>query len=201
MVLRYIILLLFLLGLVLTSSCRSHRRSGRVTTVDVRDLDRLKSTSGKSTSQKGGSGTKSATTADAAKKLGVAVTSSDNQKLYATVAGWIGTPYKYGGASKSGVDCSGFVYSVYKEVYGKSLSRQSSAILANNCTSISKSKLREGDLVFFRTDGKKSSTPNHVGIYLKNGKFVHASTSNGVVVNDLGQNYYVKSFLTGGRVK
>ena len=90
---------------------------------------------------------------------------------------------------------------VYKAVFGKTLTRQSAGMLTDNCTKITKSQLREGDLVFFRTDGKKSSTPNHVGIYLKENKFIHASTSKGVVVSDLLQSYYVTNWITGGRVK
>ena len=134
-------------------------------------------------------------------KLEVNASSSDNAKLYSECASWLGAKYQYGGTTKSGVDCSGFVYMVYKAVYGKTLTRQSAGMLTDNCTKITKSQLREGDLVFFRTDGKKSSTPNHVGIYLKENKFIHASTSKGVVVSDLLQSYYVTNWITGGRVK
>lgn len=134
-------------------------------------------------------------------KLGVNASSTDNAKLYSECASWLGAKYQYGGTTKSGVDCSGFVYMVYKAVFGKTLTRQSAGMLTDNCTRITKSQLREGDLVFFRTDGKKSSTPNHVGIYLKENKFIHASTSKGVVVSDLLQSYYVTNWITGGRVK
>ncbi len=134
-------------------------------------------------------------------KLGVNASSTDNARLYSECASWLGASYKYGGTTKSGVDCSGFVYMVYKAVFGKTLTRQSAGMLTDNCTKITKSQLREGDLVFFRTDGKKSSTPNHVGIYLKENKFIHASTSKGVVVSDLLQSYYVTNWITGGRVK
>ena len=134
-------------------------------------------------------------------KLGVNASSTDNARLYSECASWLGASYKYGGTTKSGVDCSGFVYMVYKAVVGKTLTRQSAGMLTDNCTKITKNQLREGDLVFFRTDGKKSSTPNHVGIYLKENKFIHASTSKGVVVSDLLQSYYVTNWITGGRVK
>ena len=134
-------------------------------------------------------------------KLGVNASSTDNARLYSECASWLGASYKYGGTTKSGVDCSGFVYMVYKAVFGKTLTRQSAGMLTDNCTKITKNQLREGDLVFFRTDGKKSSTPNHVGIYLKENKFIHASTSKGVVVSDLLQSYYVTNWITGGRVK
>ncbi|WP_286076278.1 C40 family peptidase, partial [Parabacteroides goldsteinii] len=61
--------------------------------------------------------------------------------------------------------------------------------------------LQEGDLVFFKTGGGKKKTPNHVGIYLKNGKFIHTSTSRGVMVSSLSEPYYTRSWITGGRVK
>lgn len=134
------------------------------------------------------------------KKLGINVTSSDNIKLYREAASWVGTKYKYGGSSRNGVDCSGLTHLMYKSVYGKTLSRQSNLILTNDCKRISKSQLKEGDLIFFRTDGKKSSVPNHVGIYLKQNKFIHSSSSKGVVISDLTTDYYVKNWITGGKV-
>lgn len=135
------------------------------------------------------------------KKLGMTVTSSDNYNLYKEVAAWLGTPYKYGAMSKSGVDCSGFVYSVYQAVYRRTLQRSSASMLTDNCVRINKNQLKEGDLVFFRTDGKRTTTPNHVGIYLKNNKFAHSSTSKGVVVSDLTSDYYARTLISGGRVK
>lgn len=160
-----------------------------------------KNSSGSGTSQsKSAQGSSSAHTANC-KKLGVSAQSSDNTKLYSECASWLGTKYKYGGTSKSGVDCSGLTYMIYKSVYGKTLTRQSAGMLSDNCTKIKKSQLREGDLVFFRTDGKRSSTPNHVGIYLKENKFIHSSTSKGVIVSDLTQEYYVTNWIAAGRVK
>ena len=66
---------------------------------------------------------------------------------------------------------------------------------------VSRSKLQEGDLVFFRTGSGKKKVPNHVGIYLKNGKFIHTSTSKGVMVSSLSEPYYTRTWITGGRVK
>lgn len=132
--------------------------------------------------------------------FGVNITSSDNVRLYNEISSWLGTPYKYGAMSKSGVDCSGFVYQVYQAVYHKTLQRQSAMMLTENCTRINKNQLREGDLVFFRTDGKKTTTPNHVGIYLKNNKFAHSSSSKGVTVSDLTSDYYARALISGGRV-
>ena len=156
----------------------------------------------KKSNNKGSNGSKSGgSTSSISKKLGIQVTSSDNQKLYSEAASWIGTPYKYGGTSRAGVDCSGFTYLMYQSVYSKKISRQSAEILDKNCKKINKKDLREGDLVFFRTDGKRSSTPNHVGIYLKNNKFIHSSTSKGVVVSDLTSQYYIDNWIAAGRVR
>lgn len=134
-------------------------------------------------------------------KLGVHVSESDYRYLYSEAASWLGTPHRMGGNSKRGVDCSGFVAIIYRKVYGKQLSRSSANMLKYDCRKIRKGKLKEGDLVFFRTSKTKKKEPSHVGIYLKNGKFIHASTSKGVIVSNLSEPYYVRTWLTGGRVK
>lgn len=195
------------IGTVFFSSCSSSKKSASKTqSISLSQLSGSKGSS-KGSSSKPAKNTDSnkpsvgnMDAATASKKLGVRVTSSDNQKLYLTAASWIGTPYKYGGLSRGGVDCSGFTYTLYKEVYGKTLARQSKDMLTTNCKKTDKKSLKEGDLVFFRTDGKKSSVPNHVGVYLKDGKFVHASSSKGVVVSDLATEYYVNTFIAGGKV-
>lgn len=142
-----------------------------------------------------------ATNSALTKKMGFTVTQNDDINLYNIAAGWLGTPYKYGGNTKKGTDCSGLTNPIYNEAYGIKLSRSSADILTNNCTRIQKSQLSEGDLVFFRTDGRKSSIPNHVGIYLKDGMFIHSSTSKGVIISSIKADYYVKNWITGGRVR
>ena len=130
------------------------------------------------------------------------VAQHENEKkscLYDEVKSWIGTPYKYGGNNKRGVDCSGFVVQVYKKVYGVSLQRSSDLIYEKNCEKIKKNDLQEGDLVFFSTG--RSKKINHVGIYLKSDKFIHASSSRGVIVSDLDESYYVRTYVSSGRVK
>lgn len=124
----------------------------------------------------------------------------DNKRLYKEVKSWLGTPYKYAGSSKSGTDCSGFVMEVYKEVYHQKLERNSQKIFEKNCYEINKGDLKEGDLIFFNTGNKKRRI-NHVGIYLKENMFVHASSSRGVVVSDVRETYYVKHFVVAGRVR
>jgi Cell wall-associated hydrolases (invasion-associated proteins) len=74
-------------------------------------------------------------------------------------------------------------------------------MLMKNCRKIGKGRLREGDLVFFSTGNKAKAYVNHVGIYLKTNKFLHASTSKGVIVSDLDEPYYMRAWACGGRVE
>lgn len=104
------------------------------------------------------------------------------------------------GPRKKGVDCSGLTSAIYKKVYRKKLCRSSEEQRDRDCKKVLKRNLKEGDLVFFH-NGKKKKKASHVGIYLKDGKFVHASTSVGVVVSSLNERYYDKHWLQGGRVK
>ncbi len=120
--------------------------------------------------------------------------------LYAEVSFWLGTPYRYGGNSKSGTDCSGFVGEVFQKVYAKQLERSSDGQAQKDVRKISKHKLKAGDLVFFRT-APKSKKVDHVGIFLKDGYFIHASTSKGVIVSSLNEEYYKRTWQKGGRVK
>lgn len=133
--------------------------------------------------------------------LGLNKDRKDNVALYKEAASWLHVPHVDGGTSRKGTDCSFLVYTVYKTVYNKTLERNSARMLKRNCERISRSKLKEGDLVFFSTGGKSKSYVTHVGIYLKNNEFLHASTSKGVIVSDLDEDYYRKVWVCGGRVK
>ena len=119
-----------------------------------------------------------------------------NLKLYSFIDSWYGVKYKYGGLSKKGIDCSGFCNILYNEIYNKQIERSTQG-LAQNIKIIKKDKLEEGHLVFFNTLGK---TNTHVGVYLTNGKFVHASTSKGVIISSLDNPYYIKNYSKGGKV-
>ena len=134
------------------------------------------------------------------RQFGVRLTQADNISLYNACSGWLGVRYRYGGNTKNGVDCSGLVDNIYRQVYGIRLERNTANILRRNCVDVNRNNLREGDLVFFRTT-RQSRTPNHVGIYLKNGKFVHASSSSGVIVSNISEDYFVRTWFGGGRVK
>ena len=133
--------------------------------------------------------------------LGIEEGRNDNFALYKEVAFWLHTPHREGGLTRNGIDCSGLAYVVYKKVYGKTLERSSGSMLKNNCDRIRQSQLREGDLVFFKTGSKIRSSINHVGIYLKDDKFVHTSTSKGVMISSLEEDYFRKTWVCGGRVK
>jgi len=135
--------------------------------------------------------------------LGLNKERKDNFALYKEAVSWLHVPHVDGGKSRKGTDCSFLVYSIYKTVYAKILERNSADMLKKNCRRISISRLKEGDLVFFNTAGKSKakSRINHVGIYLKDNKFLHASTSKGVIVSSLDEDYYRKTRVCGGRVK
>ena len=125
-----------------------------------------------------------------AELLNVKPSEIQNVALYNFIDKWLGVKYVYGGTTKAGVDCSGFANILYQEVYQKTLPRSSSDI-AKQLKNTSKNNLSEGDILVFDIDGKKNS---HVGIYLMNNKFVHSSTSKGVIISSLELPYYQKSF-------
>ncbi|MDR0970797.1 MAG: C40 family peptidase [Bacteroidales bacterium] len=117
-------------------------------------------------------------------------------KLAQYCSSWLGVPHKLGGNTKKGVDCSGFVIEVYKEIYGISLPRTASD-MANMVDKIKDRKdLKQGDLVFFK--GNKSKI-NHVGIFLEENSFIHTSTSKGVMISSMDDIYWSKHYLFGGR--
>jgi len=108
---------------------------------------------------------------------------------------WRGTPYRLGGMSKRGIDCSAFVYLAYKELWGETIPRTTSEQL-NSGAEVSKDRLKAGDLVFFKTGW----TTRHVGIYLSDSKFLHASTSQGVMISTLENSYWKRKYWLSRRL-
>jgi murein DD-endopeptidase / murein LD-carboxypeptidase len=119
-----------------------------------------------------------------------------NTDLYKFIDEWQDVPYKYGGRSKTGVDCSNLTSLLYNQVFNKNITGSCSGLFSQS-NPINAKDLKEGDLVFFKIDGDKIS---HVGVYLHNNKFVHATTKKGVMINDLDEPYYKKYFFKAARL-
>lgn len=120
------------------------------------------------------------------------------EKIKNEVKKYLGVPYKRGGSSRRGVDCSGLVRAVYRKVFGVEVPYvTSSQFTFHFLQSIPLKKLRTGDLVFFARTGKKKKI-NHVGIYLQEGNFVHALQKNGVIISSL-ENPHWKSRLVSAK--
>jgi lipoprotein Spr len=126
-------------------------------------------------------------------KKNINLSAIQNQDLFNQIYQWYGVPYHYGGASKTGTDCAGFVKSVFKAIYNVDLARSATAQYPQ-CRQVV-GEPHEGDLVFFNIRGRYLS---HVGIYLQNGYFVHAATHSGVVISNLNEPYYKAYFYRFG---
>ena len=108
---------------------------------------------------------------------------------------WRGTPYRYGGQSTKGVDCSAFVQLTFRNRLGHQLPRTTRNQIKTGAQ-VAKSELRVGDIVFF----KVARNTLHNGVYLGDAKFMHASTSKGVTISDLNNVYWKKTYLTARRI-
>lgn len=112
------------------------------------------------------------------------------------VVSFIGVPYQYGGNSKGGVDCSGLTCNVYESAVQKKLPRSTREQYQTG-TPVEKDELQFGDLVFFNTTGRK---PSHVGIYIEDDLFAHASVVSGVTISSLESTYYKNRYVGARRV-
>lgn len=128
--------------------------------------------------------------------MGVDKSEITNGRLYNFIELWTGTPYKFGGLDKDGIDCSGLALLLEQQVYGITIPRityQQVAVIKRKY----EEELKEGDLVFFDFDGKPFS---HVGIYLQNGYIVHASSTKGVMIVKLRSPSMYKYFSRAGSI-
>jgi cell wall-associated NlpC family hydrolase len=128
--------------------------------------------------------------------LGEAVETIDNARLISFMEDWYGTPYQFGGDNKKGIDCSAFTCVLMDTVYGITLPRTAKSQYNSN-TKIKREDLKEGDLVFFNTNGGIS----HVGVYLANNKFIHAAASGGVMISDLNEEYFRRRYIGAARAR
>jgi murein DD-endopeptidase / murein LD-carboxypeptidase len=115
--------------------------------------------------------------------------------LLKTIDEWMGTRYRYGGSTKDGIDCSALMQTLYQSVYGITLPRTAREQYQFS-EKISRTEIREGDLIFFNTIGGVS----HVGMYLQNNKFLHASSGGGVMISDMYEDYWMRKFIGVGRI-
>ena len=126
---------------------------------------------------------------------GTYATSTLAEDIIAHSYSYLGTPYRYGGTSYSGIDCSGFTMKVFAQ-FGIYLPHGASDQYALS-TPVTTEERAPGDLVFFNTSGYGIG---HVGIYLGSGQFIHASTSRGVIISSLYESYYARTYLFAGRI-
>jgi probable lipoprotein NlpC len=130
-------------------------------------------------------------------KAAEAMSNVKSKELYRFITDWTGVRYRLGGLDKRGIDCSGFALLLNKEIYGVKLPRRSKD-QADVIKEKNVSQLKEGDLIFFSFGGNGI---DHVGVYLNHGFFVHASTTRGVIVDDLSLPAYQRVLVKAGPVK
>lgn len=130
--------------------------------------------------------------------LDVPVEEINNIPLLQDIDYWWGTKYCMGGSTENCTDCSAFTHNVLLDVYALNIPRTAKQQY-DSCMHISIDALQQGDLVFFQTSSRKEIS--HVGVYIANNKFAHASVSNGVMISDLNDPYWKPKFRGAGRVK
>ncbi|NCQ18551.1 MAG: hypothetical protein COZ80_04505 [Ignavibacteria bacterium CG_4_8_14_3_um_filter_37_9] len=124
---------------------------------------------------------------------------TSKEKMLMEIIRWLNTPYKYGGNTKHGIDCSAFTQTVFKSSLNFSLLRSAREQFTQGEDIDNTEDLKFGDLVFFNT--RRRVRPGHVGIYLGNNIFAHSSTKLGVVVSSLEEGYYNQRFMGGRRIE
>ena len=119
------------------------------------------------------------------------------EKMLMEIIKYLGTPYKYGGNTKAGMDCSAFTQIIFKDVFNLSLERSARLQYTQGSVIEKGEELKVGDLVFFNT--RKRVKPGHVGIYIGDNLFAHASTKKGVTITALDYDYYSRVYMGARR--
>jgi len=122
---------------------------------------------------------------------------TSQEKMLMEIIRWLNTPYKYGGDTKRGIDCSAFTQTVFQNSLNFSLLRSAREQFTQGEDVDNREELKLGDLVFFNT--RRRVSPGHVGIYLGDNIFAHSSSKLGVGVSSLEEGYYNQRFLGGRR--
>jgi cell wall-associated NlpC family hydrolase len=120
------------------------------------------------------------------------------EQMLMEIIKYLGTPYKYGGNTKDGIDCSAFTQTLYKDVFNIDLLRSARLQYTQGKEVSDKDDLRFGDLVFFNT--RKRVRPGHVGIYIGENLFAHASSAKGVTVSSINYDYYSRTYMGARRL-
>lgn len=130
---------------------------------------------------------------------GEALLSSKRELMLMEIIRYLNTPYKYGGNSLNGIDCSAFTQSVYKNSWLLDLNRSAREQYQQGIVIDDRTALEFGDLVFFNT--RRRVKPGHVGIYIGDNLFAHASSKLGVTISSLEHDYYNKRYMGGRRIE
>ena len=125
--------------------------------------------------------------------------STIKEKMLMEIIKYLNTPYKYGGSSPDGIDCSAFTRTIYSNVLSVELNRSAKEQYTQGIKIDKPENLKFGDLVFFNT--RRRVKPGHVGIYIGDNLFAHASSKNGVIVSSLEEDYYSRRFMGGRRIE
>ena len=129
----------------------------------------------------------------------LSVGNSLKEKMLMEIIKYLDTPYKYGGNSKNGIDCSAFTQAIFQNTFSVILLRSVRDQYTQGLVVDDREKLQFGDLIFFNT--RRRVRPGHVGIYIGDNLFAHSSSKNGVIVSSMDLDYYSNRFMGGRRIE
>jgi cell wall-associated NlpC family hydrolase len=129
-------------------------------------------------------------------ELAADIRETGQSRLWQAAQSWLNVPYKFGGLDRNGIDCSALSRILYRDAFGLELPRMARDQMQGG-RFVRQPWLKEGDLLFFRDD--RGDFQDHVGVFLGNGKFIHASSSRGVIISDLFSAYYQERLISARR--